>query len=520
MTRRRLGSRATRASVAIAIIVTAGVVAVVVTTSRSSTSNAARPPARVSTAQVTKRDLVTYDETTATLGYTTSVTVSSPVQGTVTTIAAVGDTIDAGTVLATIDGAPVVALVGEVPGYRDLAVGSADGADVRELEQNLVMLGFDTTATVKIDEHYDAATAAAVTRWESSLGLTGDGKVPRSEVVYVPGRLLVDGLSTVVGGAAASGSALLTGREAQRELLLSSTAAPITRFASNGTPVRTGTVLFWRGDTPVVAIEGDAAALPALARDLTSGVADGTDVKLLERMLAAGGFDPGKAMTVDDHFDGATADAVVRWLASLGVPATAASAVVPAGSFVVVPAGLFVGAPLVADGTVTTAAAVVLTLSSAAREVTTTAPLGDATFALGATIDVEFPDTTVQPGTVVEVGNVATASGNQPGSTPNVAITLHVDHIPSTYDSFVQIPVTLRAVSQQAKGALVVPVSALVALAEGGYALQVVDQPTGGQPGATPVAHLVGVKPGLFSDGFVAVTGDGLTDGLTVVVPS
>ena len=74
----------------------------------------------------------------------------------------------------------------------------------------------------------------------------------------------------------------------------------------------------------------------------------------------------------------------------------------PAGSFTVVPAGLSIGTALVADGTVLAGDSVVMSLTAPSRQVTTTAPIGDTTFALGATIDVEFPDGTVQPGTVVE----------------------------------------------------------------------------------------------------------------------
>ena len=59
--------------------------------------------------------------------------------------------------------------------------------------------------------------------------------------------------------------------------------------------------------------------------------------------------------------------------------------------------------------------------------------------------------------------------------------------------------------------ALTVPVTALLALVEGGYAIEVV------QPDGTTT--LVAVETGMFSDGFVEITGDGLFDGLSVVVP-
>ena len=84
-------------------------------------------------------------------------------------------------------------------------------------------------------------------------------------------------------------------------------------------------------------------------------------------------------------------------------------------------------------------------------------------------------------------------------------------------NSFVQIPVTLRVVASSAPKAFVVPVSALVALAEGGYAIEIV---TGKAADGTNVTKLIAVTPGLFADGFVAVTGDQVQAGQNVVVPS
>ncbi|MEP7113110.1 MAG: peptidoglycan-binding domain-containing protein [Ilumatobacteraceae bacterium] len=474
-------------------------------------------PVKLSTAKVQQLDLVTYDETTATLGFTTSATVSSPVAGTITSVVAGGDTIDAGTVVATVDGAPVVAMIGDIPGYRDLSTSATDGADIRQLEMNLVQLGFDPDHKIVIDESYDAATKAAVTSWEDSLGLTGDGKITKGELVFIPGRLLVDTVSATVGGSVSAGSALVVGRQAERKYLVSGlAAATIDRQTAVGTKVTTGTVLYWSNGLPVIAIEGDAAATPVLSRDLSDGVSDGVDVKLFEQALSTLGFNADAGMVVDDQFDSASATAAAAWLTSLGVAADPATLAIPAGSFAVVPAGLSIGTPLVADGTVLEGDSVVLSLTAPSRQVTTTAPIGDDTFALGATIDVEFPDATVQPGTVVNVGNVAANTTGTPGDTPTVTITIGVDKIPTSVDSFVEIPVTLRVVSANVPGAIVVPVSALLALKEGGYAVQ---QVTGSNPDGTNQTKLVGVTTGLFTNGFVQVEGDLKAD-TDVVVPS
>ena len=53
--------------------------------------------------------------------------------------------------------------------------------------------------------------------------------------------------------------------------------------------------------------------------------------------------------------------------------------------------------------------------------------------------------------------------------------------------------------------------TALLALAEGGYAVEVVD--------AQGTTTLVAVDPGLFADGFVEVTSTGLEPGMVVLVP-
>jgi peptidoglycan hydrolase-like protein with peptidoglycan-binding domain len=512
-------NRTVVAAAAVVVLAAGGVAAwYTVNSSGDDTVDAARP---VSTALVQQQDVVTYSETTATLGFAQSVTVSSPAAGTVTTIIAAGDKVVAGSVVATIDGAPVVAMIGDVPGFRDLSTSSSDGIDVRQLETNLVALGFDPNGDVTIDEAFDSATKAAVNAWKASLGLDEDGKVSQSLVTFVPGELQADTISAPVGGGVSAGGALLTARVTQRLVpVIAATDHTITALAAPGTAVGTGTVLFRSNGLPVAAVEGDSSATPALERDLEVGADAGRDVRLLEQMLVAGGFDAVGALVVDDTFDVNTATAVLAWWQSVdpAIAADPSTLVLPAGSFVVVPAGLQVGDATVTDDALLPADATVLSLTAPSRLVTTSAPIGDETFALGAKIDVDFPDGTVTAGVVVTVGTVATNASGTPGQTPSVDITIRVDEIPASVDSFVSIPVTLRVVDQEVPGAFVVPTSALLALAEGGFALEVVTAPA---TDSTPaVTTLVPVEPGLYSNGFVVVTGDLVSEGLEIVVPS
>lgn len=519
MAGRRANGGRSRTGLAVALLAAAAVgagvaLAGVRLVDRSSSTDTAKAKAAVTSTKVKRQTLNLTDSTSATLTFVTSATVSSPVAGTVTSLPAQGDTIEAGSRPATVDGTPVVALYGDLPAYRDLSSSSSAGADIYQLELNLVALGFDPDGKIAIDGTYDSATTAAVKRWQASLGLSETGTVPRSLVVYVPGRVLVDKVSAAVGSGVSSGGALLTGRLLERTRYVASTTASvgvISKLAPAGTRVATGTVLFTDGGYPVVAVEGDAATVPLLRRKLAAGVSAGADVKLLEQMLAAKGFNAGGALVVDDTFDSHTAEAVRAWYASLGVDVPDTS-VVPDGSFVVVPSGLQVGRTLVTPDTDPGRETPVLTLTAPARVVSTTAPLNSTTFKVGAKVEVDFPDGTTSTGTVSEVGVVATNPSGQAGGQATVPITIQVADIPDSVAAFVQIPVTLKVTTRSVPNAFVVPTSALVALAEGGYALEVVDG-----PGAT---HLIGVKAGSFADGFVEVTGADLKEGLDVVVPS
>ena len=133
----------------------------------------------------------------------------------------------------------------------------------------------------------------------------------------------------------------------------------------------------------------------------------------------------------------------------------------------------------------------------------------------GTPVSVTLPDESVTPGRVTSVGRVATApSGDQPGGQGSGSATVKVDVAlddPSAAGSLDQAPVTVHIVSVQHDDVLAVPVDALVALLEGGYAVEVV--------GADGGHHYAGVQPGIFQDGWVEVTGNGLTEGTTVVVP-
>lgn len=85
---------------------------------------------------------------------------------------------------------PVVAITGTTPMFRDLMVG-ARGPDVRQLERLLTQKRYLAAA----DSRFTSATAAAVKRWQRSIGITPDGVVRLGDVVFLrslPARLGLD----------------------------------------------------------------------------------------------------------------------------------------------------------------------------------------------------------------------------------------------------------------------------------------------------------------------------------------
>jgi peptidoglycan hydrolase-like protein with peptidoglycan-binding domain len=115
-----------------------------------------------------------------------------------------------GQVLWTIDAHPTVLMYGEGSLYRPLSAGVSDGADVALLETALASSGYDDGGAMTVDDHFDAATKAAVEAWQTSLGVTANGTVNISDVVFSPGAVRVIGAPADVGDIVTGATGLLT----------------------------------------------------------------------------------------------------------------------------------------------------------------------------------------------------------------------------------------------------------------------------------------------------------------------
>ncbi|MGW2204920.1 peptidoglycan-binding domain-containing protein [Streptomyces sp. NPDC001774] len=143
------------------------------------------PPA---TTTVVRTDLVSSKTVDGRLDHAGRRPVKAAVGGTVTVAAREGTTVTRGQALYELNDKPVTLLYGQVPMFREMRTGDR-GSDVLQLERNLRDLGYG--AGLYVDPRYDAATEAAVKRWQKSLNREPTGRVGKGDVVFQPDRVRV-----------------------------------------------------------------------------------------------------------------------------------------------------------------------------------------------------------------------------------------------------------------------------------------------------------------------------------------
>ncbi|MDX6265109.1 MAG: hypothetical protein QOH84_6797 [Kribbellaceae bacterium] len=270
-----------------------------------------------------------------------------------------------------------------------------------------------------------------------------------------------------------------------------------TRSSSTGSPPSSG--------LPSTSPSAPPSTPPAKGADKPI---EGPDVRVVKENLTALGFLP---KTTTNKLTSATTKAIKKWQRSLDLEETG---VIEPSSVIVLPGAVRVdsikamlGDPAAADVLGVTATDKVVTLPVDA----------DSTqgISVGAKVKLTLPNGKATAGTIRSVGTDAApppSDGNPAdgGKKAQVTalITLDQQAASAGVDSG---PVTVTVPGPSRKGVLVVPVAALLALREGGYAVQVVTGTT---------TALVGVKTGMFADGNVEITGAGLQAGQKVVTTS
>ncbi|MFB7277881.1 peptidoglycan-binding protein [Streptomyces hydrogenans] len=283
----------------------------------------------------------------------------------------------------------------------------------------------------------------------------------------------------------------------------------VTALPSVGTVIEPGGTLYEADGRAVVLMRGSRP----LWRDLGPGAGDGPDVEQLKRNLVDLGHADGLGLAVDEKFTKGTETAVKRWQKSLGVKQTGTVAL---GSVVMLPQvsvrvqqlGVQLGAPLGTGSVMTVSSTgLVALVRPADNQLSRFKPDGK--------VEVRLSDGGTVTGRVrslIRGGSGGQGEGDGGGGAggeqPKTTVTIALD---SQRQARKMGPssVTVTVVGDSVSGALIVPVTALLALDGGGYGVKVVDG-TG--------TRLVEVRLGLIADAQAQISG-GVEPGTQVVVP-
>ncbi|HEY9330940.1 MAG TPA: peptidoglycan-binding domain-containing protein [Streptomyces sp.] len=274
----------------------------------------------------------------------------------------------------------------------------------------------------------------------------------------------------------------------------------LTWLPAEGDVIKRGETVYSVDEDKVPLLYGSIPLYRTLAVD-----AEGKDVQLLETNLAALGY---TGFTVDQEYTSGTADAVKAWQEDLDREETGK---VGPGDAVVV-----AGAKRIAEIKAARGAAAsggVLTWTGTERLVTVDLDTQyEDLVKEGSRATVKLPNGTRTDATVTSVGNAATARPAESGGssdTTTLPVRLSVKD-QKKLGRYQAAPVDVTLAAETRRNVLAVPVNALVARQGGGYAVQAV---TAGGVENRPV------KPGLFANGMVEISGDGITEGLKVGIP-
>jgi hypothetical protein len=554
LSRRTVGATGALLLVVIALVA-------IISAGSPSTSKGASPSSNASgSTTVQYRNLVATDTESGTLSYANPQTVYNRVDGTITWLPAVGQIIKPGGTLFDVDNAPVILFDGTTPAYRDLDSSDSDGPDILELNRDLKKMGYDPSNEITVDDAWQTGTTNAVESWQNSLGETETGTISLGQIVFLPGRQEIDTLDTTVGStgsgggdddAAASDSDYQLGTAHPEFVSLTTTTPtgatgptgptgptsdPAARNAAdtcNGLDVQQNENGSRKsnkksGDTSAGGSSSSAEPPPPCYQKGTTGTTGTTGTKkpsqeaVLLALLKAETLELKKTLgesgttgrgTTGTSTGGETGSGREDEGGGGSVGSSGASDTGSGGS-----------GSSGDEGSGGAGATAILQTSSTDVIVSVPLPATNQSEAVvGERVQVEMPAGNTVAGKITIVSPIATSSssgsgssgsGGSSGSSGNsgssssatipVTIALLSHHLPTT--GLDQAAVSVNFAQQVENHVLSVPVTALLATAGGGYAVQQAASPH----------KLIAVTPGLFAAGDVQVSGSGIYPGLQV----
>jgi hypothetical protein len=437
------------------------------------------------------------DTESGTLSYASPQTVYNRLSGTVTWLPSVGQVIKPGEALFKVDGKPVILMDGRTPAYRELTASDGSGRDVLELNRNLVALGFNPEGIV-VDDEWQGATTAGVEALQASLGDAETGSLALGQIVFLPGDQLVSTVDATLGSTGGGSGQGNPSSSTSASDLLARATSKFVRLQKPTAPRHGSSHAPGAGNgAHKPTRKNSRRTLEALIALLKAEIGE------LKAAKTSPGGSPSRGGNPSSN--GGSPRSAVGGNPSSNGGNPSSNSPSPSG-----------------DSGGGSASAILQTTST--RQIVTVDldPSKQSEAKVGERVTVEMPAGNMVDGRVSAVSPVAQSSSNSgigdspdsssgnnnnnssnPGSTIPVTITLSRRHPGEGLD---QAAVSVDFAQARANHVLSVPVTALLATAGGGYAVE----------SAAAPHQLIPVTTGLFAAGYVQISGRGIYPGLQV----
>ena len=505
----------------------------------------------LTTTEIQKGDLAKKEEYNGTLRQTDSRVLNSPMSGVVTFVPKEGTIINFGEVLFAVDNKPVILVEGETPFYRTLDLNSDPGPDVFQLERALVFLGYAAEDFVP-DETFDETTSNMLNTLYIDYKIETKSEITPSEQVAINLKQTeVDNIEDTIS----DGGTTLTEVNSKKKTLEDLQKDSVTTLAEVNSKKKTLDDAIenstkenaaWQAATNLIE---DYYQQIDLLKDLTNPrtIAKSQETRdeeiknyedLIEEQKRIREMEEGEGSVVDgaealaiENAQKAYDDALKSYNEGVDQESELAKAKeeleelkLSAKSETFSPTNAYasktaiiVGSYISDVGSAVTLNSPLYNISSIGIEVVFQVDATDQeTVSLGDSVEIELPTDERVPTVITFIDQVVTQT--QAGEF--IEVTLEVLN-PEEIEAYDQAPVKVFVTTEISENVLYVPVNALLALAEGGYALEIYDGELDGATfeGESGVdTSYVAVEIGVFTDGFVEVKGN-ISEGQTVVVP-
>ena len=514
----------------------------------SSTSN---KTLELTTVAIQKGDLENKEEYNGTLQQTDKKVLKTATAGVVTYLPDEGAVISFGEILFAIDNKPAILLEGETPFYRSLDMNSDPGKDIEQLENALVFLGYAADDFVP-DQTFDQETSDMLNSLFTDYGIETKSEITPEEQIAIKNK--EDQIETIQDTIDSGGTTLAEVNNKKKTLddlqedSVTTLAEVNNKKKTLDDAIENSTKenAAWQAATDL--IDGYYQQIELL-KDLTNPktAAKSQDTRddeiknyedLIEEQKRIREMEEGEGSVVDaaealaiENAQKAYDEALESYNKGVDKAAelqqaeeeleelqlAAKSETFSPTNALASETPIIVGSYITSEGSAVAANSQMYNISSTGVEVVFQIDASDQDIvSVGDSVEVELPSEDRIKATVSYVDPVVTQGQN--GDFIEVKLDISSTEDVKVYD---QAPVDVFVTSEVSQDVLYVPVNALIALAEGGYALEIYngESEVGVFEGVSGVdTTYVGIEIGVFTDGFVEVSGN-ISEGMIVVVP-